>query len=264
MDMGTPNQIAFRLSAKVKQAEITPATIGFSLFNQFNAEVEEFLAGSERRMPLDEVLVEIHDGSYKLLLALPALLATALQPDLNKLQSGDSLGEVDPKRAAVVERWQKRARNNPDYIVTIEPAESALPPIQISKATDFHTPDEDDWVAVEKYVLGTVVDMGGTTSANVHLLNEESGKRLVAASSETFLREQKENFLYQKVQIRVAAQENVKTGDLREVRLISFAGKGPSYDEAELEAAIAKGTAAWANVPDSVAWLKEIRGAENE
>ena len=82
--------------------------------------------------------------------------------------------------------------------------------------------------------------------------------------SENFLREQKENYLYRKVQIHVAAQENVKSGELREVRLISFVGKGPSYDEAELEAAIAKGTAAWASVPDSVAWLEDVRGGDGE
>jgi hypothetical protein len=262
--METPNQITFRLRAKVKQAEITPATIGFSLFNQFNTEVEEFLVGSQRRMPLDEVRLEIQGGSYKLLVILPVMLAAALAPDLRKLQRQGSLGEVDPKRAAIVERWQKRARDEPDYAVSIEPQETEIAPIQISKDTDYHTPEEDDWVAVEKYMVGTVMDMGGITAANVHLVNEVTGKKLVAASSEDFLREQKENYLYRKVQIHVAAQENVKTGELKDVRLISFVGKGPSYDEAELEAAIAKGTTAWANVPDSVAWLRNVRGDGNE
>ncbi|HEU6449658.1 MAG TPA: hypothetical protein VFV23_14595 [Verrucomicrobiae bacterium] len=264
LDMELPKQVVFTLRAKVNGKEITPATIGFSLFNQFNTEVEEFLIGSQRRLPLDEVHAEIEDGSYKLRLLLPVLLAATVEPDLHKLQKENSLGDVDPKRAAVVERWQKRARQNPDYLVGVESLERAFPPIKISNDTDYHTPDEDDWVAVEKYVVGTVVDMGGTTAANVHLLNEDTGKRLVATSSEDFLRDQRENYLYRKVQIHVAAQENVKTGELRDVRLISFIGKGPSYDEAELEAAIAKGTKAWAKVPDSVAWLKEIRGVENE
>jgi hypothetical protein len=262
--MGTPNQIVFRLRAKVKQDEITPATIGLSLFNQFNSEVEEFLVGSQRRMPLDEVRLEIQDGSYKLLVTLPVILAAALAPDLHKLQREGSLGEVDPKRASVVERWQKRARDNPDYVVSIESQEPGISPIQISKDTDYHRPDEDDWVGVEKYVVGTVEDMGGITAANVHLRQEDTGKRLVAESSENFLREQKENYLYRKVQIHVSAQENMKTGELRDVHLISFIGKGPSYDDAELEAAIVKGTVAWADVPNTVAWLENIRGGEGE
>lgn len=258
-----PNQIAFRLRAKVKQAEITPATIGLSLFNQFNAEVAEFLMGSQRRVPLDEVRLEILDGSYLLRVTLPFILAAAIQPDLQKLQNQGSLGEIDPKRASVIQRWQKSARDNPDYRVSIEWQATGMAPIQISNKTDYHTPGEDDWVAVEKYVVGMVVDMGGATSANVHLRSDDSGQQLVAASSENFLREQKENYLYRKVQIHVAAQENVKTGELRQVHLLSFVGKAPSYDESELEAAIAKGSTAWANVPDSVAWLEKVRRGED-
>jgi hypothetical protein len=262
--MGTPNQISFTLRAWVNQREVTPATIGFSQFNQFNGEVEEFLAGSQRRAPLDDVRFEIQNGSYKLLLTLPTLLAAAIEPDLHKLHHEDSLGDIDAKRAAVVRVWQKRALLTPDYRVTIDSPERTFKRIEISKDTEYRTPDEDDWVAVEKYVVGTVVDMGGTTAANVHLVNEDTGKRLVAESSEDFLREQKENYLYRKVQIHVAAMENLKSGELRGVRLISFVGKGPSYDEAELEEAISKGTQAWANVPDSVAWVKGVRGSDDE
>jgi hypothetical protein len=262
--MGTPNQISFTLRAKPNQKEVTLATIGLSLFNQFNSEVEAFLAGSQRRAPLDEVRLEIQDGSYRLLLTLPALLAATLQPDLHKLQREDALGDIDPQRAEVVMQWQKRARTSPDYHVAIDSAEKAFKSIRISKETDYRTPDEDDWVAVEKYVVGTVVDMGGTTAANVHLVNEDTGKRWVAVSTEDFLRDQKENYLYRKVQVHVSARENVKSGELRDIRLISFVGKGPSYDEAELDAAITKGTQAWAKVPDSVAWLNDVRGSDDE
>jgi len=262
--MRTPNQISFTLRAKVNQREVTPATIGLSLFNQFNSEVEAFLTGGQRRVPLDEVRLVIQDGSYQLWLILPALLAATLEPDLRTLHREDALGDIDPKRAEVVKQWQKRTRVNPDYSVAIDSSEKTFQRIEISKATDYRTPDEDDWVAVEKYVVGTVVDMGGTTAANVHLVNDDTGKRLVAVSSEDFLREQKENYLYRKVQVHVSAQENVKTGELREVRLIAFVGKGPSYDEAELEAVITKGTKAWANVPDSIAWLKNVREGGDE
>jgi hypothetical protein len=262
--MATPNQVSFTLRTKVDQKEVTAATIGLPLFNQFNSEVEAFLAGSQRRAALDGVHLEIDDGSYKLLLALPALLAATLAPDLNKLHREDSLAEIDSKRAEVVKQWQKRARNDPDFFVAIDSPERTFQRVEISKGSDYRTPDEDDWVAVEKYLVGTVVDMGGTTAANVHLVNEDTRKRFVAASTEEFLREQKDNYLYRKAQAHVSAVENVKTGELDDVRLISFVGKGPSYDEAELEAAIDKGTKAWANVPDSATWLKEVRGTDDE
>ncbi len=263
-DMAMPNKIIFTLRTEVNQHEVTPATIGLSLFNQFNSEVEEFLAGVQRRAPLDEVRLEIREGSYRLLLTLPVLLAAMLAPDLRKLQREDALGDIDPKRAEVVKQWQKRARTSSAYQVTIDSTEEAFKSLKISKETDYRTPDEDDWVAVEKYVVGTVVDMGGTAAVNVHLATEDTGKRLVAASTEDFLRAQRENYLYHKVQVHVSARENVKSGELRDIRLISFVGEGPSYNEAELEAAIAKGTQAWAKVPDSVAWLNDLRGSNDE
>ncbi len=38
----------------------------------------------------------------------------------------------------------------------------------------------------------------------------------------------------------------------------------PSYDEEELEAAIEKGSRAWADVPDAVAWVRELRGTDDD
>jgi hypothetical protein len=262
--MGTANQIAFTLKTNINGREVTPDTIGLSLFNQFNAEVEAFLAAGQRKASLEDVRFEIKDGSYRLLLTLPAMLLAMVQPDLRKLHRQDSLAEIDPKRAEVVQQWQKRARTDPFYQVAIDSPESMFKPIQITQETEYRSPDEDDWVAVEKYIVGTVDDMGGATAANVHLVSDDTGKRLVAASTEDFLRDQKENFLYRKVQVHVAAVENVKTGELRDIRLIAFVGKGPSYDEAELEAAIEKGTRAWAQVPDSAAWIRSMRGSEDE
>jgi hypothetical protein len=262
--MNKPNEITFTLGARVKDREVTPRTIGLSMFNEFNEEVEAFLAGSQRRVPMDDVQLEIKDGSYKLVLALPAILLAAVEPDLKKLSREDVLGEIDPKRAEIVKQWQKRARSVPEFRVEIDSPSADFRPVRITNETEFHAPDEDDWVAVEKYVVGTVVDMGGTTAANVHLINEETGRRIVAGSSEGFLREQKQNFLYRKVQVQIAARENMKTGELKDIELISFVGLGPSYDEAELETAIEKGTRAWAGVPNTAEWMREMRGTADE
>ena len=36
--------------------------------------------------------------------------------------------------------------------------------------------------------------------------------------------------------------------------------KKPSYDAKEIQACIKKGTKAWADVPDAVAWVRKMRG----
>ena len=43
----------------------------------------------------------------------------------------------------------------------------------------------------------------------------------------------------------------------------AFPAYAPSYDEKELEAFIEKGSKAWADVPDSVAWVRELRGGDD-
>ncbi len=263
-EMAETLQIAFELKARVAGKEITSRTVGLSLFNRFNHEVEHFIAGSERGVSLDEAHVSVEDGSYRLVVMLPALIAATVEPDMGRLQAEDSLDQIDARRAKIVRGWQERARREDGYQVRIESLQSALQPVRISRETDYHAADQDRWVAVERYVLGRVVDIGGSTEANVHLVLEDTGKRIKATSTEEYLRDQRENYLYHKVQLQIAAHENIQTGELRDVRLLAFVGEGPSYDERELEALIEKGTRAWSDVPDSAAWVREQRGSFDE
>jgi hypothetical protein len=183
--METQNQVAFTLKAQVHEREIASTTIGFSMFNQFNAEVADFLAGSQRRAALEEVRFTIQDGSYKLNLIPPALLAVVLHSDLIKLRQKDSLADIDPKRADIIKRWQNRALTTPGYEVVIDSPEKSFETIRISDASEYRVLDDDYWVAVEKYFIGTVVDMGGTTAANVHFRIEDTDRQLVAESNES-------------------------------------------------------------------------------
>ena len=105
----------------------------------------------------------------------------------------------------------------------------------------------------EKYLTGRIQDMGGKISANVHIQVAGMPKPLVLESSEEYLRNQTENMLYHNVQVRILAEQNIRTGELRNVRLIEFAGKSPSYNEEELNQAIKKGTQAWADVENITA-----------
>ncbi len=262
--MPESHQIAFELKARVGGEEISSQTIGITRFNRFNRDVEHFLSGSKRGLPLDEAHVEIKDGSYRLIVDLPAPIAEAVEPDVARLQSEDSLDRLDAGRASVVRSWQERARREEGYQVNIKSLQGAFAPVRISRETDFHDADQDRWVAVEKYVVGQVVDIGGSTEANVHLVLENTGKRIKAVSTEDYLRSQKVNYLYHKVQIQIAAHENMRTGELRDIHLLAFVGQGPSYDERELEGFVEKGTRVWSDVPDSVAWVREQRGSYDE
>jgi len=262
MDMEAVKQIDFTLNGRIGGQMITPKTIGLHLFNTFNHEVEEFIAGSNHGQAKD-VRVAIEEGSYRLAALIPLALASLVERDLQQLDRPDSLRAIDPKRASVIRKWQAQARKSEEFSVRIASVDAGHPPVVVSRASDFHTPDENEWVRVEEYVIGTLFDMGGTSQVNVHLRLPD-GSQLVVSTSEQYLRDQQKNLLYRKVQARVRSEKNLKTGAQRNPQLLAIIGEAPSYDEAELNASIAKGTAAWADVPDAVAWVREQRGGERE
>ena len=251
--------IEFVLHGKVDGHGITPRTIGLSQFNEFNQQVEAFIAGSQK-LKLDQVHVEIADGSYMLRTVLPPLVLSALEPDLKLLARQDVLGELDIRRAEIVQKWQARAKSNPDYSYEVRPRSDTLPKVRISHETDFRVGEIVPWVAVEKYLLGEVVDMGGVQKANIHLKLARGGKTLLVGTSQGYLRDQVDNRLYHKALLHVRAQQHHRTGDLRNIQLIAFVDYQPAYNEEALDRFAATGAAAWADVPDAAQWVREVRG----
>jgi len=167
---------------------------------------------------------------------------------------------LDFKRAEVVQRWQARAKDHPDLAYEIRPQTESLPRLRISRETDYRIGEIVPWVAVEKYLFGQVVDMGGAQKANSHLKLDLGGKTLIVGASQGYLREQVENRLYHKALLHVRAEQHHRTADLRNVQLIAFMDYQPIYDEAALDRFATKGAEAWADVPNAAQWVRELRG----
>ncbi len=258
--MNIAESIDFSLRGQLDGVGISPRTIGLSQFNEFNRQVETFLAGSDRAK-LNQVHVEIVEGSYivRILLAAATVLGT-LESDLRALERQDTLGELDPKRAEVVQKWQARAKADPFIEFEIRPGNQSFPPIVVSHRTDYRVGTIQPWVAVEKYLHGEIMDMGGVQKANIHLKLARSGKTIIVGASQDYLHDQDENRLYRKVLLHVHAEQHHRTGALRNVRLIAFADYHPVYDEEALDRFAAEGEKAWAGVPDAAAWVRELRG----
>ena len=258
--MSNEHQIEFVLRDKVEGVEITPSTIGLSRFNEFNQQVEAFIAGSERLKP-EEVQVVIAEGSYKLTALLSAGLLAGLEPDLRALQRQDSLGEIDEKRAEVVAKWQARSKSRQELSFAIRPLGGPLRPVELSMATDYRVGEIVPWVKVEKYLFGTVMDMGGAKTANVHLRLEDTGQIVRVGSNQGTLKGN--DRLYHKALLRVEAEQHFRSGQLRNVRLIAFEDYEPAYDEAALDRFAEVGGVAWADVPDAAEWVRQLRGGEH-
>lgn len=252
------NQLRFAVSDRIDNGEVNPSHVPLALLGEFQKDVSEFLKGSSRDVDPAKVLVAIEPGSL-VFVATGLLAANTLWSDLEHLKAQDSLSLIDSKRACVVERWQSLVQKNPHrkYLVMDQSDQVSF----LVDSTSNYRRVDDAWVYVEKYLHGNVVDMGGKTKANVHL-ELENGMALTIASTQDLLAQDDRNRLYRLALLHVTAEENLLTGELRNLKLLAFETHQPSYDDDEFNVLVERGTQAWSDVPDSTTWLESLRGSQ--
>jgi hypothetical protein len=259
--LSSSQSIEFVLRGDCDGVAISPSTISFPFFNQFNSEVEILVGGSDKQ-GLGECHVTVQEGSYKLVVLLSVVAFASFSKDLTLLQREDSLGEIDPRRADVVTKWQSRAKNSSSLSFEIRPREKAFHSVVISNKSDFHVGDVQPWVTIEKYLFGQIVDMGGANKANVHLRLHDSGKIIKIDTTQAYLERQSANRLYHKTLLQVRAEQHYKTGTWRNVQLIGFVDYEPKSNDDALDRFAEEGAKAWGDVKDAAKWLRELRGGK--
>ena len=76
----------------------------------------------------------------------------------------------------------------------------ASKPIELSTATDYRVGETVPWVKVEKYLFGTVENMGGVQKANdPHPAWRIRASVVLVGTNQEYLKEQQENRLYRKL-----------------------------------------------------------------
>jgi len=251
-----PNQLRFAVSDRINDSEVSPSHVSLALLGEFQRDVNDFLRGSHRDVDPNNIIVSIEQGSLAFV-AVGLLTANMLWTDLEYLNNTNSLSSIDLKRAKIIERWQSLARKNPHRRYSVAD-ESARLSFSIDSNSDYHRMD-NVWVQVEKYLYGKVVDLGGKTKANVHL-ELENGETLTISTTTKKLEQDEQNRLYRSALLRVNAEENLITGELRNYQLLEFTDYQPSYDEAKFNLMVERGTQAWADVSDATEWLETLRG----
>ena len=69
--------------------------------------------------------------------------------------------------------------------------------------------------------------------------------------------------LYKTAMLRIKAEFNVLTRELRNARLMEFVEYVDQIDEADLARLTRRGASAWKDVRDPTAWVDELRGGEH-
>lgn len=253
--MNKTDQLRFAVNDRIDNIDVSPSHVSLALLGEFSKDVGDFLKGSNSEVDPKKIAISIEEGS--LVLATGLLVASTLWADIERLNNGESLSYIDKKRAEIVEIWQRKAKKDKNRRYSVINEKDGIS-FHVNSDSNFYR-TEDVWVKVEKYLYGTVFDMGGQNKVNVHIKLEDGTIEKIT-STPKFLMAEKENRLYHAVSLHVTAEENLMTGKLRNYHLIDFLDYQPSYDDDEFNLMVEKGTKAWADIPDATAWLEDLRG----
>lgn len=237
--------------------EATPDRVRLADLADFSDDVATFLRGEDKEVDTRTLEVAVRDGSLALETA-PLMSAPNLFRDLRTLLGGELLDTLDAKRREIMERWQKAARQTKQVAYRIS-APFLDHPIEINSESDYHADDSDQWVQVERYVRGEIQNMGGSTKANAHI-KLPGGGTLTVATERDVLRNDTVNRLYKLAMLRIKAEYNVLTRELRNARLVEFVEHASTVDEEALSRLTRRGAVAWKDVPNATAWVDELRG----
>jgi hypothetical protein len=249
--------VTFALTDSSAGYEASPDRVRLGPLADFSRDVEIMLRGASREVDTGALDVAVVPGSVAIT-TTPIAVAPQLFRDLQGLLISERLDGLDAKRREVLERWQKTARQVSGVAFRIS-APFLSRPIVVSAETDFHADDADQWVQVERYIHGEVLDLGGATRANAHVRLPD-GSTLKVTTERDVLRDDTVNRLYKPAMLRIRAQYNVLTRELRDARLLAFVEYAPQFDDADMARLTRRGAEAWKGVPDATAWVDDLRG----
>ena len=222
-------------------------------------EVIELIQGEAKRAEMGQPSVAIEDGSVKLVSIVASVVATAFQADMETLARSADLDAISQKRAQIIETWQSRSTKSDSkrrYSIVPNAERTDAVMVQINRESTFRHHQLDNWVRAEKYISGRVVDLGGKTKPNIHLVLP-SNESLKIEASESQL--EGADYLYKTITLNVSAMEHIRTGELRDLRLIDVVRPLKEIDEDKLKSLWRKGRAAWAEITSPTEWVERLR-----
>jgi hypothetical protein len=255
--LGQP--LSFLLHDEMEGQPLTTRNIDLLTLHQFMGEVIELIQGEAKRAELGQPSVTIEDGSVKLISIVTPLVAASFLADMETLARSEDLDAISPKRAQIIEAWQSRAtradsKRRYGIVPNAERTDRGM--VLVTRNSAYRHHQLDHWVRAEKYISGRVVDLGGKTKPNIHLVLP-SGESIKVESSESQL--EGADYLYKPITLNVSAMEHIHSGELRDLRLIDVVRPLKEIDEDKLKSLWQKGRKAWAEITNPTEWVEHLR-----
>lgn len=251
--------ISISLHDESRGYEISPDRVPLATLRAFTRDVDDFLRGEAAEIDTTGLEISIFKGSLGVRTA--PIGNFELMRDLRLLAGSELLDGLDAKRREVIERWQKIAKSTRQAVFRIA-APFLAKPVMINAQTDYHADDADQWVKVERYMQGEVVEIGGQRKVNAHIRLQD-GTLLAVESEREVFRDDKVNRLYKPAMARITAEYNVVTRKYRNARLLAFEEHQNALDESQLQRLIQRGVKAWKDVPNASEWVDDLRGSDS-
>lgn len=251
--------LSFSLHDEMEGRPLTPENVDLLTLHQFMGEVIDLIQGEAKRSEMGLPSVAIEDGSVKIVSAVASVVASAFQADMETLARSADLDAISPKRAQIIETWQSRSTKSDSkrhYSIVPDAERKDAMMVLISRDSVFRHHQLDQWVRAEKYISGRVVDLGGKTKPNIHLVIP-SGESIKVEASESQL--EGADYLYRAITLNVSAMEHIRTGELRDLRLIDVVRPLKEIDEDKLQSLWRKGREAWAEIASPTEWVERLR-----
>lgn len=207
------------------------------------------------------VSVALKEGSAVISLQVDSATAVKSQALLSQLNTDHNLDLLTTKQMDAIEGLQKYVKEQ-NFVLHFGEAEKMAEGLRIDRETEWKSP-EDIWIDEERYVKGEIVDIGGKTKSNIHIVTEDFDTLTVAADKQTLSNDDK-NRLYKEHQLRIRVKTNLHTGEYKKgsAELIEFIDfeEGGESPEAYLDRLIAEAKPFMDKIEDPDKWLKHIRG----
>ena len=253
-----PLIITFAFDDDAQTSPASPEHVALGSLREFVKDVEDFLRGDDKEVESGSLAVSVVAGSFGLCTA-PIALAPTLVRDLNLLARMQAIDAVSERRRNVFLAWQKRARGARRQRFRIE-ASSLATPLRVDATTDYRSDDADQWVKVERYMRGEVVEVGGSRNVNAHI-KLPNGITLAVDATREQLRDDKVNRVFKQAMVRFSAEFNVVSNKYRNAKLMAFEDYEPKFDEKAFSRLTERGAKAWAAVDDAAEWVETLRGS---
>ncbi|MEN0007064.1 MAG: hypothetical protein AAF798_23135 [Bacteroidota bacterium] len=206
--------------------------------------------------------ISLASGSAIINFEVPTPVAIQAHALLDALNDTRDLGLLTPRQEEGIRSIHKLTNKN-SFTAHFGAPNKAKEGLSLDKHVTWQK-REPIWIEEELYITGEIVDIGGKTVSNIHLVTKDLGA-LTVASSRAILSNDPKNRLYKRQEARIKIKRNLQTGDYdnKSAILVEFIDHDQQESpDAYLDRLIQESAPYWQNVEHPEEWLKQTRGYE--